>query len=158
MKKILSFILLCININGFSQKIGEPVPEINLGNVTGDKISLQALKGKVVLLDFWASWCGPCKVANKNLQKIYKKYKAKGFEIYSVSVDSRTDKWKDAIKEQKIKWLQVNDPGDWNSEIAKTWGIEALPTTFLIDKNGILRYFDLEGKKLTEQIDKMLKE
>ena len=129
-------------------KQGQMAAEIALPSVTGDTIKLSSLKGKVVLLDFWASWCGPCRYTNKNLVKLYAKYKDKGFEIYSVSLDDHAQQWKNAIKKDKIQWLQVNEGGGWEAKTAQTWNISALPTSFLIDKEGKLLAMDLEGKEL----------
>jgi peroxiredoxin len=157
MKRIaFAGILMLISLVPFAQEIGKKAPDIRLKNTSGEIVSLASLKGKVVLLDFWASWCGPCRAGNKHLVKLYKKYKEKGFEIYSVSVDSDTDSWKKAIKKDKITWLQVNDPGDWQSATATSWGISALPTTFVIDKNGVLTDYDLEGKQLEKKIVELL--
>lgn len=137
-------------------KQGQSAAEIALPSAGGDTIRLSSLKGKVVLLDFWASWCGPCRVANKGLAKIYDKYKGKGFEIYSVSLDERKEDWQKAVKKDKINWLQVIDPGGWETPTAQRWNIYALPTTFLIDKEGILVEMDLEGKALENAIKDLL--
>jgi peroxiredoxin len=157
--KLIFLLTVCLfTITSNAQRLGEKVPEIKLKSVNGELLSLQSLNGKVVILDFWASWCGPCKSTNKELSKIYKKYKAKGLEIFSVSVDTDSIKWKKAIIDQKLTWMQVIDPGGWTSPTANKWGIEALPTTFLIDKNGVLRYYDLNGKDLIRKIDTLIKE
>lgn len=137
-------------------KQGQSAAEIALPSAGGDTIRLSSLKGKVVLLDFWASWCGPCRVANKGLAKIYDKYKGKGFEIFSVSLDERKEDWQKAVKKDKISWLQVIDPGGWETPTAQRWNIFALPTTFLIDKEGILVEMDLEGKALENAIKDLL--
>ena len=138
-------------------KYGQDAAEIALPSANGDTIRLSSLKGKVVLLDFWASWCGPCRVSNRNLVKLYSKYKTKGFEILGVSLDEEKEKWKSAIKKDKITWLQVNDPaGGWETRTAQAWGIMALPTSYLIDKNGKLVAMDLEGKVLEKALKEML--
>jgi peroxiredoxin len=137
---------------------GYDAPDIALPSVNGDTIQLSSLKGKVVLLDFWASWCGPCRVANKGLTKLYQKFKAKGFEIYSVSLDDDKSKWTNAIKKDKINWLQVNDGGGWDAQTAVKWGINAIPTSYLINKDGKLIAMDLEGKELEKALKDLLDE
>ena len=126
--------------------------EIALPSVSGDTIYLSSLKGKVVLLDFWASWCGPCRSSNKGLTKLYPKYKSKGFEILGVSLDDDHSKWKMAIAKDKITWLQVNEPGGWDAKTAMMWNISAIPTSFLIDKEGKLIAMDLTGKELEKAL------
>ncbi len=137
-------------------KQGQLAAEIALPSATGDTVRLSSLKGKVVLLDFWASWCGPCRVANKGLVKLYDKFKSKGFEIYSVSLDDEKENWIKAIKKDKISWLQVIDRGGWETPTAAKWNIYALPTSYLIDKEGRLIAMDLEGKYLEKALKDML--
>ena len=133
-------------------KQGQPAADIALPSINGDTIRLSSLKGKVVFLDFWASWCGPCRVSNKSLVKLYSKYKDKGFEILGVSLDDEKQKWKNAIKQDKIKWLKVNEGGGWEAKTAQAWNINAIPTSFLIDKEGKLLAMDLEGKELEKAV------
>jgi peroxiredoxin len=135
---------------------GQFAAEIALPTITGDTLRLSDFKGKIVLLDFWASWCGPCRAANKGLGKIYDKFSDKGFEIYSVSLDEEKDAWMKAIKKDKIKWKQVIDPGGWETPTAQHWNIYALPTSFLIDREGRLLAMDLEGKDLEKALKEML--
>lgn len=131
---------------------GQPAADIALPSVNGDTIELSSLKGKVVLLDFWASWCGPCRASNKELVKLYSKFKSKGFEIMGVSLDDDRSKWKAAIAKDKITWLQVNEPGGWDAKTAVSWNISAIPTSFLIDKEGKLIAMDLYGKELEKAL------
>ena len=136
--------------------VGDPFPDPATFSIEG-KLP-ETLKGKVVVVDFWASWCGPCRSSNKLLTKIYPKYKAKGFEIFGVSLDDDKDKWANAIKKDKISWLQVNDGGGWNAQTAIQWGINAIPTSYLIDKNGRLVAMDLEGKELEKALKDLLED
>ena len=137
---------------------GYDVPDIALPAVNGDTIRLSSLKGKVVLLDFWASWCGPCRSSNKELIKIYSKYKAKGFEIFGVSIDAGRDNWLKAIRKDKINWLQVNDPGDWNAKIVAQWRLYGIPTSYLIDKDGKFIAVDMRGKELEKALKDLLED
>ncbi len=139
-------------------KQGYDAPEVALPAVNGDTIRLSSLKGKVVLLDFWASWCGPCRSSNKQLVKLYPKYKAKGFEIFAVSLDEDQSKWEKAIRKDNITWLQVNDDGGWDAKTAAIWSINAIPTSYLIDKNGKLVAMDLEGKELEKALKHLIEE
>ena len=138
--------------------ITDPRLEIRLPSVKGDTITLSSLKGKVVLLDFWASWCGPCRMANKKFVKLYDKYKGQGFEIYSVSVDDNRKDWEKAIQKDGITWLQVIDPKNWGAQSAVNWGISVLPTTFLINKKGDVVAIDPNQKQLEGSVKKLLAE
>jgi thiol-disulfide isomerase/thioredoxin len=161
MRSILPVLaLLCMVTVGRAQvaNIADPRLQIELPTVKGDKISLSSLKGKVILLDFWASWCMPCRNANRKLVKLYDKYKTKGFEIYSVSLDDEKADWEKAIRQDKISWLQVNEPTVWGAESARRWNISALPTTFLINKKGDVVAINIEGKELDKEITRLLAE
>lgn len=153
--------LLALFVNMNAQEIAniaDPGLEIKLPTVKGDTISLASQKGKVVLLDFWASWCGPCRVANKHFVKLYAKYQPQGFEIFSVSVDDDKKAWEKAIVKDKITWLQVIDPRNWGAQSAVNWGISVLPTTFLINKKGDVVLIDPKEKQLEGAIKKLLQE
>ncbi len=134
---------------------GMPAEEIALPTTTGDTATLLSLKGKVVLIDFWASWCRPCRATNKVLTKIYAKYKDKGFEIFSVSIDDNLNAWKKAVSKDKMNWPQVNDNGG-KTGTAQAWDIYAIPASFLMDKNGTLIAKDLEGKELERALKQLL--
>ena len=135
---------------------GYKAPDVALPTASGDTIRLSSLKGKVVLLDFWASWCGPCRVSNKGLVKLYPKYKEKGFEILGVSLDEDSKDWQKAVEKDKIKWLQVIDKGGWESNTVNQWRISAIQTSYLIDKEGTLIAMDLEGKELEKALKELL--
>jgi thiol-disulfide isomerase/thioredoxin len=161
LKKIIPVLvlsLIVIHSNAQLPNITDPRVSIKLPTVKGDSLTLASVKGKVILLDFWASWCGPCRFANRQLVKLYAKYKAKGFEIFSVSLDEDKGDWKKAITKDKITWLQVNDPRGWNAQTAVNWNISQLPTTYLINKKGDVVSIDPEGKELEESVKKLLLE
>lgn len=117
-------------------KIGNVAPEITLNNTDGQVVTLSSLKGKTVLIDFWASWCGPCRKANPEIRKVYQKFKNKGFEIYGVSFDRDKQAWLNAIKMDKLDWINVSDLLYWQSPLAKLYNVEAIPYNYLIDKEG----------------------
>jgi thiol-disulfide isomerase/thioredoxin len=115
-------------------------------------VSLASLKGKIVLLDFWASWCEPCRAESPNLKKEYELYKSKGFEIISVSVDNVKSKWLGAIKEDQLPWLQVSDLKGWNNAVARLYGITGVPAFFLLDRQGRIIGRDLRGESLNKKL------
>lgn len=120
-------------------QVGQPAPEISLPGPDGKVRSLSAMKGKIVLLDFWASWCGPCRRANPHVVEVYNKYKEKGFDVFSVSLDKPDgkDKWVQAIKQDGLVWdNHVSDLQFWNSAPAATYGVRGIPKTFLIGRDG----------------------
>jgi peroxiredoxin len=156
-KNLLTIVFVFFTIIAFGQpRFGEPAYNISLPDVNGNIIDLSSLRGKVVLIDFWASWCPPCRANNKEMVKLYPKYKDKGFEILGVSLDDRQKDWIKAIGKDKIKWLQVNDPGGWDSPTAAKWKLYAIPTTVLIDKEGNVFAIDLEKKQLEAALKELL--
>lgn len=130
--------------------------DFSLPDLKGDSLRLSSMKGKVFLLDFWASWCSPCRFSNKQLVKLYTKYKDNGFEILSVSLDESQKDWKKAVNKDKITWLQINDNGGWNAVSAMKWNINAIPASFLIDKAGNVVAFDPEKQELENKIRQLL--
>ena len=146
-------------------KVGKPALDIRLNSPDGKEYALSDLKGKVVLLDFWASWCGPCRRANPGMVKFYdeykdKKYKGarKGFTIFSVSLDKNKNKWIKAIENDKLSWdWHVSDLGGWASDGAKVYGVKFVPQCFLVDGNGTIigKYNRAEDAKA--DLDKLLK-
>ena len=131
-----------------SPKIGDVAPNIILPTADGNKFALESLKGKVVLIDFWASWCGPCRQENPNVVNVFNKYKDKGFIIYGVSLDNDRDKWLQAIEKDKLTWHHVSDLKGWQSEGAKTYSVTSIPATYLIGKDGKIIAKNLRGEQL----------
>ncbi|WP_299463498.1 TlpA disulfide reductase family protein [uncultured Microscilla sp.] len=136
--------------------VGKPAPEISLPSPAGKVIKLSDLKGKLVLIDFWASWCKPCRKENPHVVKVYNEYKNRGFEVFGVSLDRNKKDWVKAIKADGLEWLHVSDLKMWNSEAAQTYNVRAIPKTFLIDKQGNILAKDLRGEALKERIAKEL--
>jgi len=132
---------------------GNQAKEIALPNPEGDTIKLSDLKGKVVLIDFWASWCRPCRMENPNVVNMYNKYGAEGFTVYSVSLDNNKDRWKQAIEQDGLVWPNhVSDLKKWSSSAAKDYLIKSIPFTVLIDKEGNVVGTNLRGAALENQL------
>ncbi len=134
-------------------------PNIILESPNGDTIQLKNLQGNYVLVDFWASWCGPCRNENPNVVKLYNQYHAKGFEIFSVSLDKNKDKWIEAIAKDKLSWKNHgSDLQGWNSAPAQVYQVQSIPATFLLDKTGKVIAKNLRGSQLEAKLAELFKE
>ena len=133
--------------------IGAPAPEITMMNTAGERTSLSSLKGKLVLVDFWASWCMPCRKENPNVVKLYNKYKEKGFTVFSVSLDTNKDAWLGAIKADGLTWTHVSDLAGWNSAAIGLYNFNSIPTTYLIDRQGKIINRNLRGADLEKAVE-----
>ncbi|MFN8288117.1 MAG: TlpA disulfide reductase family protein [Chitinophagales bacterium] len=138
-------------------KAGTTAPVFTLPDTAGKQVNLSDFKGKIVLLDFWASWCAPCRHENPNIVAQYKKYNAKGFTVVSVSLDNNRNSWLKAIAADGLQWTQLSDLQGTYSEVAELYGVNALPANWLIDSNGNILGKNLFGKDLQEKLEELFK-
>jgi peroxiredoxin len=159
LKNFLVFCFLMVAVSVEAQvtpNITDPRLDFSLPALKGDSIRLSSMKGKVFLLDFWASWCVPCRFNNKNLVKLYSKYKDKGFEILGVSLDDNKKAWQRAVGKDKLTWPQINDSKGWDAMSAAKWQVDAIPASFLIDKDGNVVAINVEKQELENKIRQLL--
>jgi peroxiredoxin len=152
--KVLKNAIDALKVNA----VGTMAPDFTQTDVNGAPVKLSSFRGKYVLIDFWASWCGPCRQENPNVVKAYKKYKDKNFTIIGVSLDRAENKanWLDAIKSDGLNWTQVSDLKFWNNEVAVLYAIKSIPANFLIDPNGKIIGKDLRGNDLENKLENVL--
>ncbi len=138
-----------------SVSIGKTAPDFTMNNQNGEPVTLSELRGKVLLIDFWASWCGPCRKENPNVVAAYKKYNDKGFDILGVSLDKDKDSWLKAISDDGLTWTHVSDLQYWENAASKQYGVMSIPSNVLLDQNGVIIARDLRGEDLQKKLEEI---
>ncbi len=136
--------------------IGGEAPDFTLNTMEDKPLKMSSLRGKILLIDFWASWCGPCRRENPAVVALYDKYKNKGFEILGVSLDQAKDRWQQAVQTDGLKWQHVSDLKGWQNEVAALYGVRSIPQTVLLDKNGRIIARNLRGEELAKKLEELM--
>ena len=140
-----------------SVSIGQKAPDFTMNDPNGNPVSLSSKIGsKLLLIDFWAAWCNPCRQENPNVVKIYNQFHKKGFDIFGVSLDRTKDDWVKAIESDKLDWTQVSDLQFWNNAAAKLYAVNAIPANFLLDETGTIIGKNLRGEDLYNKVNEVL--
>jgi peroxiredoxin len=135
--------------------IGAVAPDFTMNDPAGKPVQLSSLRGKVVMIDFWASWCKPCRQENPNVVKLYQKYNAKGFEIIGVSLDRGKEEWVQAIKDDQLSWIHVSDLQFWQNAAAQLYSVNSIPQSYLLDKEGKIIAKGLRGDQLAAKLNEL---
>ena len=135
--------------------IGAEAPDFTMNDPEDKPVKLSSLRGKVVMIDFWASWCAPCRHENPNVVKLYNQYHAKGFEIIGVSLDKTKENWVNAIKDDQLSWIHVSDLQYWQNAVARLYGVNAIPQTYLLDKDGKIIAKGLRSEQLAAKLSEL---
>lgn len=146
-------------LSGSRTAIGSVAPDFTQNNPDGKPVKLSDFRGKYVLIDFWASWCGPCRKENPTVVKAYAQFKDKNFEILGVSLDNPNGRnaWLNAIENDKLTWMQVSDLQGWKNQAAALYGVQSIPQNFLIDPKGVIIAKNLRGEELIRKLNSLLK-
>jgi len=138
-------------------EVGKSAPTFIQRSINGEQISLSDFKGKYLLIDFWASWCKPCRQENPNVVAAYKKFNRHNFEILGISLDNDSEKWEKAVEDDNLIWTQVSDLKGWKNEVAQMYGVNSIPHSILVDTNGVIIAKNLRGDSLHNRLEELFK-